>query len=58
MSCVRHGSVHSEFVALHLVEFVPGVRILTRSDDRGSNVQILVEILPAHLTWRHTQDAF
>ncbi len=54
MSRIRNGSVHTEFIALHLVELVPGVRILTRSDYRGSNVQILVKILPAHLTWTHT----
>lgn len=53
MSRVRHSSVHTEFVALHLVEFVPGIWILTRSDNCGSNIQILVKILPAYLTWTH-----
>lgn len=54
MSRVRHSSVHTEFVALHLVELVPGIGILTRSDHCGSNIQILVKVLPAYLTWTHT----
>lgn len=50
VSGVGNGSVHLELVALHLVELVPGVRILTRSDQGGADVKVLVEILPAHLT--------
>lgn len=57
MSRVWYSSVHSEFVAFHLVELVSGVGVLTWPDHRGSNIQILVKILPAHLTWMdtHTQ---
>lgn len=54
MSCVWHGSVHTQFVALHLVELISGVRILAWSDDCGSNIQVLVKILPAYLTYKHT----
>lgn len=55
VSSVGHSSVHTEFVALHLVELVPGVRILTRTDDGGSHVQILVKVLPANLACTHSQ---
>lgn len=54
MSRVWYSSVHSEFVAFHLVELVSGVGVLTWPDHRGSNIQILVKILPAHLTWMDT----
>lgn len=56
MSGVRHCSVHTEFVALHLVELVPGVGVLAWADHRGSNVQVLVKVLPAHLTWTQTDN--
>lgn len=55
VSRVWHGSVHPQFVTFHLVELVPGVRILTRSDDCGSNVQVLVKVLPVHLTYTQRQ---
>lgn len=54
VSCVGHGSVHAEFVALYLVELVSGIWILTGSHHCRSNVQILVEVLPADFTWTHT----
>lgn len=54
MSSIRYSSVHTELIALHLVELVSGIWVLTWSDHCCSNIQILVEVLPADFTWTQT----
>lgn len=55
VSRVWYGSVHPQFVTFHLVELVSGIRILTWSDDCGSNIQVLVKVLPVNLTYTQRQ---
>jgi len=55
---VGDASVHAELVALHLVEFVPGVGVLARPHHCGPHVQVLVKVLPADLTYTHTHNTY
>lgn len=52
VSGVWDATVHPQFVALHLVELVSGVGILSRLHHRRPHVQVLIKVLPPDLPWK------
>lgn len=52
MSGVWDAAVHSQFVALHLVELVSGVGILSWLYHCRPHIQVLIKVLPPDLTWK------
>lgn len=49
VSGVWDAAVHSQFVALHLIELVSGVWVLTRLHHCRPHIQVLIKVLPPDL---------
>lgn len=49
MPGVRDGSVHPQFITLHLVELVAGIGVLPGANHCPTDVGLLVEVPPSHL---------